>query len=761
MTTSFFFICHNEKIRIPLIFFLLFLTNTLSGQIRYTEGTPLPQGIEKTSFSGTSVDYFRELPDLNVDSILIESELYNKKVDGLKFAHTFFTDYSPENAGINFTTINGIHTWKLGVRSNGAYSIGLYFDRFDIPKSGQLYVYNQDRSVVLGPFTHKNSSPSKDFMTSPIPGDEIIVEYQQPSSETQHPSIHLSEVKHDYLGMTNRSSPRFNSINLPCIPDVGCETALDTIKRSICLLIVNGDTYCTGTFVNNTACDGKIYMLTASHCLDNLAENGSRVVAFLNYESPHCDNRIRGPEEFSMSGSICRAINNDLDFALIEFLETPPKDYRIHLSGWSVNSNASMNAPFTCIQHPNGDIKKYAEEMDPLMISDADTLNTYQNEHWYVRYWETGHTWSGSSGAGLFDKNNRVIGLMLKGLSGGDAGCNFYDFGDIFNRLESCWDANSDITKQLKHWLAPNSETSGFPTEIDGMDLHAQENIRRISNLSNTDSLTNFRLQTGWGSPIGHNYINIKHIAERFTLSDSSMLLGVSLITAKGMNDHDKPIYIHVFDNNQGHPGDLICREVFNPTYIELNGNDFDTKQKKYYYNRDNYHRFSKPVPVGHSFYIGIEISYPLTSSMDTFQLYGTMKNASYNTAFYLQNRAWHPFTSLPEWGQAIHMGIEPIVRSLMSYDNPNNRDSTSILIQKPILFWSRVYQTLTLQLPPDWQGVTSLDIVDLYGRTIKRAQIASRQTLFDLHGEVPQFYIITLTNGSKKHVQKIAIGYQ
>lgn len=761
MKTSFFFILNHEKIRTFLTLFLLFLTNTLSGQIRYAEGEPAPEDVAFFSMIGAGVDYFMELPDLNVDSIHFESEFYNKRVDGLKFAHTFYTDFSPENAGINFTTNNGIRTWKLGIRSNGAYSIGLIFDRFDLPESGRMYLYNSDRSVILGPFTHKNKSTSKEFISAPILGDEIVVEYQQPSDETRHPSLHLSEVKHDYLGITNRSSPRFNSINLPCIPDVSCESALDTIKRSICLLIINGDTYCTGTFVNNTANDGKIYLLTASHCLNYNAENGSRVVAFLNYESPHCDNRIRGPEEFSMSGSICRAINNELDFALIEFLETPPKDFRIHLSGWTVNSNASLNTPFTCIQHPNGDIKKYAEELDPLIITDADTLNAYQQEHWYVRYWETGHTWSGSSGAGLFDKNKRLVGLMLKGLSGGPNGCTFYDVGDVFNRLESCWNADMDITKQLKHWLAPNSDTTEFPTEINGMDLNAHENIRRISNMSSADSFTNFHFQTGWGSLIGHNHMNIKHYAEKFALSDSSMLLGVSLITAKGISNRDKPIYINVFENNMGRPGDLMCREVLNLTYLELNGNQFDSKQKKYYFNRDNYHRFSKPLPVDSTFFVGIEISYPLTTSMDSFQLYGTMNVSMNNTAFYFQNREWKPFTSMPNWEQATQLGLQPIVRKRMSYDSPNHRDSANIFIQKPILFWSRVYQTLTVHLPPDWQGVTTLEMVDIYGRIFRRLEIESNQSIFDLNGESPKFIIIKLTNRSKQHLQKIAIGYQ
>ncbi|HBJ14626.1 MAG TPA: hypothetical protein DDY80_08425, partial [Parabacteroides merdae] len=73
-------------------------------------------------------------------------------------------------------------------------------------------------------------------------------------------------------------------------------TRYDAIERSVVLMIINGTTGCTGTLVNNTANDGKPYLLTASHCLNNqfqiknpdYEEVAGNIVCYFNYNSPQC-----------------------------------------------------------------------------------------------------------------------------------------------------------------------------------------------------------------------------------------------------------------------------------------------------------------------------------------------------------------------------------------------------------------------------------------------------------------------------------------
>src|SRR5690606_20438459 len=48
----------------------------------------------------------------------------------LRFAHPFFVSYSPDNSGSWQCHEDGSRTWHLSIKSLGAYSINLIFDRF-------------------------------------------------------------------------------------------------------------------------------------------------------------------------------------------------------------------------------------------------------------------------------------------------------------------------------------------------------------------------------------------------------------------------------------------------------------------------------------------------------------------------------------------------------------------------------------------------------------------------------------------------------
>jgi hypothetical protein len=132
-------------------------------------------------------------------------------------------------------------------------------------------------------------------------------------------------------------------------------------------LIINGNTYCTGSLVNNTAQDGTPYLLTATHCLNGdyntsfLADReydvvAGSIVAFFRYESPVCDATIRGNTQMTLAGADSVLISEKHDISLLRFLQMPPREYQPYYLGWNVSSAPS--APFHGIHHPNGGIKK-------------------------------------------------------------------------------------------------------------------------------------------------------------------------------------------------------------------------------------------------------------------------------------------------------------------------------------------------------------------------------------------------------------------
>jgi len=739
--------------------FLLFALN-IHGQIPHGTSRPLAEGAEKSSRIRSAVDYFVEMPSLDTDSARYIDDLPGNRVGGLRFAHTFFTNLSPENSGIVFNAEDGSHVWKVGIRSNGAFTLNVLFSEYDLPEGATLFLYNPDRSVVLGPFTRENRPNGGEFPVAPVDGDELIVEYHEPLTASFTGKIRITEVNHDYRGLF-RHSPRFNSLNMPCLPDVSCNSTLDTISRSVCLLIINGTTYCTGTLLNNTAKDGKPYLITASHCLKNNADNGSRIVAFLNYESPRCDKRIQGSEEFSVSGSICRALSNEVDFALVELMETPPPVYRPWLAGWSISNETKNDKPFTSIHHPNGDTQKYCTEEDSMDMADWPTTvdGIVAGNHWYIRQWEIGHTWGGSSGGGIFDKNFRFRGGLTGGGSGGATGCSPYTEGDYFFRFDRAWNQFPEYSKQLKHWLdpvTPENESSSSLT-LDGMDPYSANPAKRISNILKTDTLEKINIKDGWGSLFGHNNLQTTFFAEHFTVQDSSMVLGAYLMAAKGTNSSSKPVYVLVYSGGET-PGDVLGQVLLNPNYTDYVNGNFVTKAKTYFTNKENFVRFSNPISVGKDFFIGYEINYPITAVEDTFSLYGAVRTNNLNTAYYKLNRSWYPYSLHPTNPMNTSIWIEPVVMGDTTYSKIDTSVNTTL---RPIVAWSESESKIRIAFPEQWTGSTLAEVFDYSGRIILKAVLEPPIGSIFFSNKSPRLLLIRLNNGKMVATQKALIGFK
>ena len=93
---------------------------------------------------------------------------------------------------------------------------------------------------------------------------------------------------------------------------------------------------------------------------------------------------------------------------------------------------------------------------------DGDDTCTREVKAWEV-HWARGTTEQGSSGAGLWNQNHRLVGV----LSGGEASCTNTGGSDYFARLNAAYRANSASSGQLKAWLDPDN--SGI-TSLAGLD---------------------------------------------------------------------------------------------------------------------------------------------------------------------------------------------------------------------------------------------------------------------------------------------------
>ena len=395
-----------------------------------------------------------------------------------RFGVEHVADIGTERGGA-WTAVDGAPVWRTVVRCPGAQSISVRFDRFSLPKGGQVFLWATDGSGFLGAFDHRSMKPWGGLAVGVLAGEELVVEYRGPQgSAPEAADLHIDLVVHGYRGIvpahTDDDAERGPyGTSGACNINVNCpEGALwATEKRSVALILEGGFAVCSGALVNTTLNDGTPYFLTANHCLGN---PGNWVYVF-NHESATCAGST-GPTNATVSGGSLVANNGGSDFALIMLDETPPASYNVQYAGWDASGTAPVNA--TGIHHPSGDVKKICFDEDGPTQGNQGGAAV-----WYISEWEAGVTEGGSSGSPLFDQNHRIIGQLYGGFAA-CAGAVNNGQADWYGRFNVSWNTGSTAATRLRDWLDPmNSGITAVDGWPDGAVSYANDGAVGITGL--------------------------------------------------------------------------------------------------------------------------------------------------------------------------------------------------------------------------------------------------------------------------------------
>lgn len=389
------------------------------------------------------------------------------------------------NSNANGTWIqakNGDLIWLVRIKCPEALTINLAFNQTEIPTGNELYVYNPDKSFILGKFTQEHLYEGQ-LGTELVPGDEIIIEYYVPANnEKGH--VQLNNVTHGYRTAREFHEKAFGSSG-NCNLNVNCPQGGPwQLERNGVVMLVSGNSgFCSGSLINNTLNNGKPYVLTANHCFSNPA---TWVFRF-NWQSAGCNNPATEPSFQSLSGGVLRARASASDFCLVEITGglqggTVPAAYTPYFNGWDNSGNTPTSA--VGIHHPSGDIKKISFENNPLISTTFG--GSPANSHWGVTSWDEGVTEGGSSGSPLFDQNHRIIGQ----LHGGASACGAAVLSDEYGKISYSWTpVNSDSTNQLKYWLDPTQSNATFVNGYDpsgGVPIQVDPIVSAVGGVSGT-----------------------------------------------------------------------------------------------------------------------------------------------------------------------------------------------------------------------------------------------------------------------------------
>jgi hypothetical protein len=639
--------------------FFLVLPGIITAQIS-KGGMPYPKDIITNTWTLKTLRTqseipFVEMPAFNKEELLQEDTLPGNQIGGIRFAYKFFVSLTPENSGLFFTLEDGTKIWRVGIRSTDAFSLNILFSEFKIPPGAKVFIYSPDRTHILGAFTCENEQPGNLFPVAPVNGDEIIIEYIEPANVPFKGKIRIGEVNHDYRGL--RLLPGTLK-PAECEVDIACNDMHADERRSSCLIIVDGTSYCSGNLINNTSEDGTPYLLTAAHCLFDGRNNftpskAATSIFFFNYETPYCYSDIEGSMEMSIAGSVIQANEPKRDMLLLRLNKKPPADYRVFYAGWNATGNVS--GPAYCFHHPQGSRKKISIEEDtPYQASFTNGGMFYASSHWRVNRWEMGITEGGSSGSALFDSSNRIIG----GLSGGNENINCTNRGDDnFFQLSKNW-VSQDPEKSLSSWLDPENSAMLLS---DGRTIEADDCIR-LTNWTENEIPEETFFPGGYAA--GHNDSGIIEFAERFSNEAGGKLYGVYFIPQKGKYIDGSPVTTQVYEGNT-YPETLLYEQEIKITssyYNRRNGN-IEESLVETLYKKENYLRFPEPVPVGKTFFIVFKIT-PVSDENNIFALYHTTDRGTgeKNTAFFKKENKWYPFNENPVSSQPASLSIEPVI---------------------------------------------------------------------------------------------------
>jgi hypothetical protein len=474
--------------KILIILSLVVLIN-VDGTSQISEGgTPYSLQNEVLNASGRSAF---KTTDLTLSEVSNEFQL-NRSKKLMEECETCRRDYYGTGIDVRINLIkdgsfqdlgeNG-KIWLTTISSKNAFGMQFYFNRYKLPDGAKLFLYNEDKSMILGAFTSRNNHEDGKFATQVISGQKIVIEYFEPRNSGSLGELEIYKVIHAFKEVYPKYRTNYYGESGDCNIDINCPDGANyqDIKRGVCRISYYDNSlelaaHCTGSLLNTTksALSRQGVILTANHCVTpydmtnpSVANHKKyRVAEWIfefGYEISDCNNPM---DPFAitktMNGASIISKGALSDYALLDLGSTPPPSYDVVYLGWD-RDYSSVPSKAVGIHHPSGDVKKISLENDLLIPvhtqTTAGTQNFYETQgtpftDWKIT-WNKGVTEGGSSGSPLFNQNKKIVGQ----LRGGTSACPSTYGPDYYGRLAISWN-NPDpeySSWPLSYWLDYNN----------------------------------------------------------------------------------------------------------------------------------------------------------------------------------------------------------------------------------------------------------------------------------------------------------------
>ena len=175
----------------------------------------------------TSVDKV-EIKSLKPSFVNSEDLKFPKDGKPPRIGYSLSTDLSLDNSGTWTILPDGSKLWQLQIKSPGALALGVYFDAFHLPIGSNLYLYNEDKTQIIGSFNWLNNDESRLFATEMIYGDIINLEYFEPKEIFSKAEFHINNLAYFYRGVSDHKNKSWTEPSETCEININCSPVGDS-----------------------------------------------------------------------------------------------------------------------------------------------------------------------------------------------------------------------------------------------------------------------------------------------------------------------------------------------------------------------------------------------------------------------------------------------------------------------------------------------------------------------------------------------------
>jgi hypothetical protein len=391
---------------------------------------------------------------------------------------------STANAG-TWSTVAGRSTWRYVVRVPTAVSLSFHALHASLPGSAVLTV----RGLATTAVYHGKDLHNSELWSRIQPGDTL--EFSLAVSTAERTATHLEIISlqagYRALGAGVEDHPYYRQLrqqlaattNTSCVQNYKCfVTPANTPAGQATVGLVIGNLYvCSGTLINDIARDNAPYVLTARHCETGALGGGNpgAALSMIVYwdATTACGSPLGSfydPGVSTQTGATTVVEQQD---AWLVRLDDSPVVTDAQLAGFDATGSA-VQGGYT-IHHALGFDKQFTTWFGTAYAAqDSGVLGvTYVSN-----FWETvnasGNIGPGSSGSGLFNQNNVLVGSATLGRQDGDSSgyqsCpipnpsapNGSNGAADFTQLSAVWNSTADNTSStlpatLKSVLDPTN----------------------------------------------------------------------------------------------------------------------------------------------------------------------------------------------------------------------------------------------------------------------------------------------------------------